>query len=395
MNYESAVPAMDGTSASDGSGTGAPAGRSRKGMIALLVFLGLLVAAVVAYLFVKQGGEGGDAGATNEQAPTVSVIAPGTATIAGTISATGTLAARRTLPVGIAGEGGRVISVPVDAGDWVRAGQVLAVIDRSVQTQQVSSARAQVEVARADARLAQANLDRALKLVERGFVSRADVDRLTATRDAAAARVDVAAASVRELQARNARLNVYAPSSGMVLQRSVEPGQIVSPGSGALFLMAQDGQMEMLAQLSEVDLAKVSIGQEAQVRPTGTDKQFTGQIWQIAPTINAQNRQGIARIALPYAPELRPGGFATATIKSGSMVAPMLPESAILSDDKGSYVYVIGKDNKALRRSVVLGTVTDDGIAIVKGLSGKEQIVLRAGGFLTEGETVVPRKQAE
>ena len=112
----------------------------------------------------------------------MSVIAPGQATIEGTITATGTIAARREMPVGVVGEGGRVVSVPVEQGQWVRAGQVLASIDRSVQSQQAFAQAAQVEVARADAMLAQSNLDRALQLVERGFISTADIDRLTATR---------------------------------------------------------------------------------------------------------------------------------------------------------------------------------------------------------------------
>ena len=113
------------------------------------------------------------------QAQTVSVITPGRTTVDGQITASGILGARRDLPVGIAGEGGRVVSVLVDAGEWVRAGQVLAVVDRSVQAQQVASQAANVSVQQANARLAQSNLDRALKLVEKGFISKADVDRLT------------------------------------------------------------------------------------------------------------------------------------------------------------------------------------------------------------------------
>jgi HlyD family secretion protein len=125
----------------------------------------------------------------------------------------------------------------------------------------------------------------------------------------------------------------------------------------------------------------------------GSERTFMGQIWQVSPTIDPQTRQGTARIALAYDPALRPGGFASARINSGTIVAPLLPESAVLSDAKGSYVYVVGKDNKAVRRAVETGTVTDAGIAITGGLSGNERIVLRAGGFLTEGETVSPRLQ--
>jgi HlyD family secretion protein len=126
------------------------------------------------------------------------------------------------------------------------------------------------------------------------------------------------------------------------------------------------------------------------VIPVGSPKQFTGQVWQVAPVINPQSRQGVARIALPYAPELRPGGFASVTINSGTLVAPVLPESAILSDRRGSYVYLVGPNNKAVRRDVKTGMVTPGGIVVSEGLTGNERVVLRAGGFLQPGETIKP-----
>ncbi|SHN65186.1 efflux RND transporter periplasmic adaptor subunit [Erythrobacter sanguineus] len=351
-----------------------------------------LLLAIAAW-FALAGGEPVAVGDDNSQAPVVTVITPGTTTVAGQIEAPGTIAARRPMPVGAVGEGGQVLRVTVDAGDWVQQGQVLAVIDRSVQIQQAEAQAAQIEVARADADIAQANLDRALQLVERGFISKADVDRLTATRDAAAARVKVAEAQLRELRARNDRLNVLSPASGYVLQRNVEPGQTVGGGTGALFTIASGGEMEMLAQLSEDQLASLSVGTFASIVPTGSDKTFTGQIWQLSPVIDQTSRQGTARIALPFAPQLRPGGFATARIDSGSYTATVLPESAVLADEEGGFVYVVGEDNKAMRRAVKTGAVTKQGIAITQGLSGNERIVLRAGGFLNPGETVNPQPQ--
>ncbi|KZX93514.1 efflux transporter periplasmic adaptor subunit [Erythrobacter sp. HI0019] len=358
--------------------------RRRIIIIAGLIVLGLAIAAY----FAMRGGTTTPAGEENAQAPTVTVVRPGRTTVEGEITATGSLAARREMPVGVVGEGGRVVSVPVDAGDWVSQGQVLARIDRSVQSQQVQSFSAQVQVAQSDADLAQANLDRALQLVERGFVSQADVDRLTATRDAAVARVRVAQAQLAELRARNARLDILAPAAGYVLERNVEPGQTVSAGSPPLFRIARGGEMELLARLNEDALASISPGTRAQVRPVGTDKLFTGQVWQVSPIISEQDRQGTARIALSYAPGLRPGGFATATIASGTVVAPILPESAVLSDEDGAYVLIINGEDKAERRAVTTGTVTSKGIVIAEGLNGSERVVLRAGGFLTEGETV-------
>ncbi len=357
-----------------------------------IVAAAVLAAALVAWFMMGRSGAADPAAdARAGQAPTVTVVAPGRGTIQGTITATGTLAARRELPVGSVGEGGQIVRVLVEAGDWVSQGQVLAVIDRSVQTQQAASLGAQIQVSQADANLAQANLDRSLKLVERGFVSKADVDRLTATRDAANARVRVSRAQLGEAQARTARLNIVAPAAGLVLERNAEPGQVVGGASGVLFRLARGGEMELRAGISEVDLAQLSPGVTATVVPIGTDRQFSGQVWQLSPTIDPQSRQGTARIALPYNEALRPGGFATATIASGALVAPLLPESALLSDDRGSYVYIVGAGNKVVRRSVKTGLVTADGIAVTEGLTGSERVVLRAGGFLAPGDKVVPR----
>lgn len=396
MNYETTVDARDVGSLPDSELHGdadEATGSRRKLWVAAAIVLALVV---VGAMYFLTGGESSDfAPRGNQQAPAITVAAPGKATLQGTITATGSLAARREMPVGVVGEGGRVVSVPVEAGQWVRAGQVLAVIDRSVQVQQQASSAANIEVARADAELAQANLDRALQLVERGFISKADIDRLTATRDAAVARVKVAEAQYGERRARNAQLNIVAPAAGLLLERNVEPGQVVSPGSGTLFSIAKGGEMEMLAELGESDLATIAVGVPAQVVPVGTQSSFTGQVWQVSPVINAQNRQGTVRIALAYAPELRPGGFATATIDSGTIIAPMLPESAILSDDKGSFVYIVGQDNKAERRDVRTGLITSDGIAVIDGLDGSELVVMRAGGFLTDGETIRPIREGK
>lgn len=372
------------------------AGRASRRRV--IIIGGIVLAAILAltYFLLNQGEAAPVAGAKdNSQLPVVTVVSASKTTIEGSINATGTIGARREMPVGVVGEGGRVVSVPVDAGAWVRQGQVLAVIDRSVQSQQARSSAAQIDVARADAQLAQANLDRALKLVERGFVSKADVDRLTATRDAANARLSVAQAQYGELLARNARLNIVAPASGLLLERNVEPGQTVSSGSGTLFRIAKGGEMEVLARVGEAQLAGLSTGVAAQITPVGTDKVFTGQVWQISPVIDPQDRQGTVRIALSYAPELRPGGFAAATINSGTVVAPLLPESAVMSDANGAYVYIIDKDDKAQRRAVKTGMNNGQGIAIVEGLDGTERVVLRAGGFLTEGESVNPAVQGE
>jgi len=386
MNYESTIPSEDVTMLDD---TEARATSRRWIIITAAVVVALLLA-YIGYNYFTGGAVKDD---TASQAPMVTVMSPGKQQVIRTINATGTLAARREIPVSIVGEGGRVTNVYVDAGDWVKQGQIMASIDRSVQIQQAAGLEASVGVSRADLNLAQANLDRAAQLVDRGFISKADIDRLTATRDSAAARLRVSQAQLNETRARNNRLNVVAPKAGFVLERNVEPGQTVTQGSGTLFLLAQDGEMELQARLGESDLANISVGISTQVTPVGTDKILTGQVWQISPIIDPQSRQGIARISLGYDSALRPGGFASARIQSGTSEVAILPESALQNDSKGSFVYIVGPDNKAVRRDVVVGSVSEAGLSITSGLTGNEKVVLRAGGFLSPGETVQPKVQ--
>jgi HlyD family secretion protein len=393
MNYETSMSTgLDGELLDS---TDTARARRRRWIIIAVVAAVLIIGAVAAYTFMAGGEDTAATAAADKegQAQTVSVIAPGRDTVVRAINATGTLAARREVPVGVVGEGGQVTRVNVDAGDWVQQGQVLASIDRSVQSQQAIALEAQIGVARADLQLAQNELDRALQLVERGFISKADVDRKTATRDSARARVNVANAQLNETRARNARLDIRAPVGGFVLERNVEPGQTVSAGSGVLFRLAKGGEMELQAQLGEADLATISEGVSATVTPVGDSRQFSGQIWQVSPVIDPQTRQGIARIALPFDRALRPGGFASVEIKAGAVTAPILPESAVQNDREGSFVYIVGKNNKVERRVVKVGSVTANGLTIAEGLDGTERVVLFAGGFLNPGETVNPKNQ--
>ncbi len=368
--------------------------RRRRIVIAAAVGLGII--AIILAVMLGRGASDKPATQTAGagQMPTVTVVVPGRSQVGKTVTASGPLAAKRDQPVGIAGQGGRVVRVLVDAGSWVHAGQALAIVDRSVQREEAAQLAAQVDARRADAALAQSNYDRALALKDRGFVSKAEIDSKKAIRDAANAQVRVAQAQLGATRAQIGQLNVVAPASGLILARNVEVGQIVSPGSGALFRLAAGGEMEMRAQLSQQDLSLVHVGMPATVTPVGADIGVTGNVWQVAPVIDPQSRLGEVRIAVPYTAAIRPGGFAEAKISAGTTTAPLLPQSAVLSDEKGNYVYVINGKNEVERRSVKVGEVDDNGVTIAEGLSGNEPVVLSAGPFLNPGQKVNPKREA-
>jgi RND family efflux transporter MFP subunit len=359
---------------------------NRKRIIAVAAIIGAALLAVLAWQAFTAKPEA----APVVNLPSVTVMTPGTTMVLETVVAPGSIAARRDVNIGVQGDGGRIVSVRVEAGQQVRRGTVLAQIDRTIQTQQVNRLSAELRAIQADAALATANLERAESLVGRGFISKADIDQRTATRDAAIARVAVARAQLAELNARLAMLDIRAPADGIILSRSVEVGQVVSPGATALFRMAEGSELEMRAQMAEQELAQLKPGMKAEVTPVGSNQSFNGEIWLIDPVIDVNSRQGVARIRLPYDPQLRVGAFAKARIEAGQGLRPVLPQSAVQTDAAGNYVFVVGEGNKVARRAITVGSVSDQGVAVATGLSGTEKVVVSAGAFLRSGEEIKP-----
>ncbi len=352
---------------------------------------GLVVILVLALWFGwNRAHHANDGADTGPEIPNVTVITASSGSVGRSASGTGALAAKRDMPISVVGEGGRVLAVLAEPGSWVRAGQTLATIERSVQTQQTAALSAQVDVARANAKLAEANLTRARALVGNGFISKADLETRVANRDAAIAQVNVAIAQANQARATMARLDVRAPADGLVLTRTVEPGQVVSGSSGVLFRIAMKGEMEMRLALNEGDIAGIKVGDKATVMPVGATAPVTGTVWQLSPVVDPQSRQGLVRILLPYDNALRPGAFAQASVTISSVPGVLLPESAVQSDTKGNFVYIVGRDDRVVRRTVETGTVSDAGVSVIKGLSGGEHVIATAGGFLSAGDKVKP-----
>ncbi|MEI6485219.1 MAG: efflux RND transporter periplasmic adaptor subunit [Sphingomonadales bacterium] len=387
MNAHNNVPTPAGAEAYEFSSEGAG---GRRWLKPSLIALAVVLSGVAGWKAFAPRPAAAPAAAAVSNLPEVTVMVPGAIMMADEITAPGSIAAKRDAAVGVQGEGGRVVRVAVEPGQSVAAGQVLAQIDRQVQTQQIAQLAAGVRQAEADARLAEANLARAESLVAKGFISRADIDQRTAARDGAVARVAVARAQLGGARESADRLDVRAPRAGLVLARNVEAGQVVGPGSGPLFRIAEGGTLEMRALVSEQDLARLKTGQSAEVTPVGGTTGYKGRIWLIDPVIDPNSRQGIARIEVPYTPALRVGAFARARIMAGQASRPLLPQSAVLADADGNYVMVLGAGDKVERRAVTVGAIGDDGVGIARGLTGGEKVVASAGAFLKPGDKVRP-----
>jgi HlyD family secretion protein len=329
-----------------------------------------------------------EAAARNISTPLVTVIRPGVSNLAQTVTVNGTISARNDMPIGNEGDVARIAAVYVEAGDKVQKGQVLARLDPSVVGPQVGSLSAALEEAHATAELADADYKRAVGASASGAFSTEETERRRTAALSARAKVKVAAAQLAEVKARWGRTEIRAPTAGIVLTRNAEVGQTASPGGEPLFRLAQNGEIELRGLVAEQDLPKLKLGQAADVHLTGIDKPFPGKIRLLGAVIDPATRLGTVRIGLDPDPDLRPGAFARATITVGSGQRAVLPQTAVLADEKGSYVLIVGKDNRVSRQAVRVSGSSEQGMLVSEGIVGNERIVATAGAFLNVGEKV-------
>jgi RND family efflux transporter MFP subunit len=319
--------------------------------------------------------------------PRVTVMRARPGAIANAVAITGIISAKNDLPIGAEGEGGRITAVLVEVGQHVRRGQVMARVEPQVAESQVAAATAALEEAHASAAAAQAELARAERA--RDSFSVEELERRRTAARTAQARVNVTTAQEHEAHTRWSRTQVVAPSDGTVLTRNAEVGQIASAGSGALFHLAQDGEIEMRGQVAEQDMPRLRIGQKTEVFVAGVATPYVGQVWQLGAVIDAQSRLGSVRVALPKTDSnLRPGAFARASVTADSSPGVLLPQTALLSEASQSYVLVVDRESHVQRRAVTVAGARGGGLLVSSGLKQNDRVVVTAGAFLRDGERV-------
>ena len=356
------------------------------------------------------GGCGGEAAENAETQAAVSasdaravrVARVETRPVEGGLAVSGLLVAREEAAVGTEVVGYRVADVLADEGDWVRQGQVLAVIDPTLlrsdaATQRAAVQRAQAGLQQAQAAEAQARAEaaRVAGLDGQGVLSQEAIEQRrsqanVARANTAAARAEVAAqqAQLNQINTRVSRTAVRAPVSGRVLERSVRPGDIAAGGQ-VMFRIAAAGAVELDAEVPEGRLAGVRPGATAQVTlPSGGV--VTGTVRYVDPTVDQQTRLGRARISLPPREDLRLGGFASAVIRDLAAPALSVPEAAVQFDADGAFVMAVGANNRVRRVNVRTGRRNNGFVELLQGPPEGTMVVLSGSAFLVEGDAVKP-----
>jgi RND family efflux transporter MFP subunit len=319
--------------------------------------------------------------------PLVTTILIAPVEVADRVSFTGTIGARDEAALS-AEEGGRVSELHAEVGDRVRRGQLLARLDNSMVAPQIASLQASLEESRANAAIAEADLRRAQAVAAIGALSAQEIERRGAASVAAQAKIKVVSAQLNEAQVRYRRTEIRAPFDGIVLTRGAEVGQLASPGGAPLFRLGRAGGIEMRGNVAERDLPRLAVGQPASVSVTGVAQAFPGRIRLIGAVIDPQTRLGSMRIDLVSHKDLRPGAFARGEIGVGRASRPIIPQTAVMSDADGNYVFIVDQALKVLRRSITVAGSRPEGVVVTSGLQRGDRIVVTAGPYLRAGETV-------
>ncbi len=180
---------------------------------------------------------------------------------------------------------GRLLRVNVEEGDLVRKGQVLAEIDASDLIASRDEAKARLEEAIAERRLAQLNADRKARLFAEGVIPAFDRDAASRDVEITQARIETANASIRRLDATIAKTLMIAPISGTVTSRIVNAGQMVDRGDAA-FIVADLNRVRIEGEAHEADADRVAIGAEVEIRADGFPGQsFHGRVEEIPGSV--------------------------------------------------------------------------------------------------------------
>jgi HlyD family secretion protein len=348
--------------------------------------------------------------------PAVTVVAAAPRAFTDRLFVSGTLVAREEALVAAQIDGLTIVELDAEDGDNVKAGQVLAKLDRSqldalaaenaaaIQRADASiqQAQSQIDQAQAQVTFAAADYDRAQKLGGQVIAASTIDQRQTNLRTAqaqlgaaqhalAASKADRASrdAELKELQVRISRTVVKAPVDGIVSRRTARLGATASGAGDPLFRIIGDGAIDLEADVPEQSMARLALEMPVKIDLAGPGKPVEGKVRLISQEVDKVSRTGKVRIALDAASTARVGAFASGMVSVATSQGLGVPSTAVVRDAKGESVLVV-KDNIVQARKVTTGIVEGDWVEAKDGLAPDDKVIARAAAFLRPGDRVTP-----
>ncbi len=397
---------------------------SRKAVTGLLfgTALVLVIAFLAGYapMLQREAALRAEADARQKQVPRVDVIRLTRGSGQTTLVLPGTMQAITEAPI-LARADGYLKRRLADLGDRVREGQVLAEIDAPELDQQIQQADAAVEQAQAGVEQAQANLaqgianrdlaritaERLKTLNERGIAPQQDRDQSQAqlaAQDAgvhaaeklvAAQRSNLAAAraNLGRLRTVDAYRLVKAPFDGVVTQRNVDVGALVSAGNTLLYRIAQTGTLRTYVNVPQSSVGAVRVGQAATLTLSDfPGRTFAGKVARMAHAFDPSSRTMLVEVDVPNTDgTLIPGSYADVEL-IGSRTNPpiVVPAAALVFRADGAQLAVVRPDNTIHLQKIRVGRDYGDRLEVLSGVDEGATIVAVPGDAAREGSKIVP-----
>ncbi len=289
---------------------------------------------------------------------------------------------------------GRVAAVNFDAGDFVKAGQVIVRLSAQELSSAVAGSQAQVAQANATLANARANYERQKQLFQKKFISQAALDNATAEFRSAEAAARSARAGAGQSQAVSSYTVIKAPYSGVVATRHVELGESVTPGT-PLMTGFDPKDMRVIANIPQYKLAEVKAAPRVAVEIPSLNQWIDAKGVTVLPSADTATHTIKVRIELPASVAgVIPGMFVRAHFSTGNARKLIIPASAVVRRSELTAVYVVYPDRVSLRQ-IRLGVPNARGqVEVLAGLNAGENIALDPvkAGIYAKSAANVPAK---
>ena len=369
-----------------------PVGRAK--ILIGAVLLVLITAGTVTFLNRKSES---DALAKETEAvsvPTVAVVQPTSEPGNDELVLPGNLLAFEESPI-FARTNGYLLRWYKDIGSKIQKGELLAAIDTPEVDQELSQARASREQIKAALGLAKISADRWANLRKSDSVSQQEADQQASGYQQALANLAAADANVRRLEQLESFKNVYAPFSGVLTRRNVDPGALINSGAGAtgkeLFDVARVDPLRVYVSVPQAYAPNIRAGMKASVTlQEFPGQKFVGTVARTAEAIDPATRTLNTEVDVPNKDgKLLPGSFGQVHFATGTSVPRItIPVNAMLFRAEGARVAVVDKDNKVHLRPISIGRDFGATLEILGGLDVSDQIVINPSDSIEEEQQV-------
>ena len=351
------------------------------------IVLAVLIAMVGAFLASRGASKAQPAdGETVKPALTVTTVMPEVIQWPERVTASGQVQAWQEAIIGAEIGGVRLVELQANIGDRVKKGELLARLADEMLLADVHQQQAALDESTSRYNEAEENAQRAAKIKDYGVLSAQELQKFTNAAEIAKAQMGAADARLETSKLKLRYTRIIAPDDGLISARSATLGTVSQVGAELFRLIRQD-KLEWRAELNDVQLQQVRIGQKVLVR-TGVNNTVQGVVTRIAPSVDMNTRNGFVYIGLNENKTLHAGTFTQGEFELGKSNALTLPQSAVVIRDGYTYVYRVGTDARVAQMKVTIGRRQGDRVEVSTGLAADAIVVASGTGFLSDGDLV-------